>query len=187
MMDIQSKIAARRAEVAQQQVDRRNLQDAVEARHRQDQQKQTEAALDQIADDISVQGVVVKRDGEELAFVPEPLPPIDVVGIKRSKIATLLKREARRRWTPSENWQVIGLLVGGTCLIHLAGFGLVLIVIGFGRQAAINKKHRTAVRAAYPELSIAAYGAAISILQPDEGTDPLHTATLWQKLWWKPG
>lgn len=152
MSDIQSKIAARRAELAQSEKDQKAQQVAVEAKRQVAQQQQMNAALDDIASGLSAGGVTLKRDGDELAIVEAPLPPLDVEGLKQSKVEALLKREARKRWTPGENWLVVGCIVGGVCLIHLGGFGFVPLLIGLWRRSAINKKHRAAVRESYPGI-----------------------------------
>ena len=146
-MDIQQQVAARRAELVKREEDRKAA-DAAEAAQREAERRQQERdALDSIANDM---GLAVEDD--ELTLAKQPIPPLDTEGLKQSKIDTLLNREARKRWTPGENWQVIGSIVGGICLIHLGGLGFVPLLFGLWRRSAINRKYRTAVRADYPAI-----------------------------------
>ncbi|MBT2244715.1 hypothetical protein JQK15_14310 [Sphingobium sp. BHU LFT2] len=146
-MDIQKQVAARRAQLAQQDEDEKIAQAQAVARVEAEKTRQQQEALAAIADDS---GLVLK--GSELELSEQPLPRIDVEGLKQSKVAALLNREARRRWTPWENWQVVGSIVGGICLIHLGGFGFIPFLFGLWRRSAINRKHRAAVRADYPAI-----------------------------------
>lgn len=155
-MDIQSQVAARRAQLAQQERDQKAEQSALEAQRRTAQQQQERDAIDSIASDLSANGVIVERDEDELSVAGQPLPALDVASFKQAKIDRLLNREARKRWTAGENWLVIGCIVGGICLIHLGGFGFIPLLIGLWRRSAINKKHRAAVRDAYPSIFIVA-------------------------------
>ena len=152
MSDIQSKIAARRAELAQEEKAQKTRRVAVESRRQVARQKQEQAALDSIANDLLAGGIAIERDGEELALVDAPLPLIDIEGLKRSKVEALLKREARKHWTPGENWLVVGCIVGGICLIHLGGLGFVPLLFGLWQRSAINKKYRNAILSANPGL-----------------------------------
>lgn len=149
MMDIQEQVAARRVQLAQREEDQKAA-DAAEAAAREAERRQQERdALDTIASDI---GLTV--EGSELALPRQPIPLLDTEGLKQSKIDALLKREARKRWTAGENWQVIGSIVGGICLIHLGGLGFVPLLFGLWRRSAIDRKHRSAVRADYPAIFV---------------------------------
>jgi hypothetical protein len=146
-MDIQQQVAARRVQLAQQQEDQKAADAAERAAREAERQQQEREALDTIARD---KGLVV--EGDEMLLPQQPIPPLDVEGLKQSKLDALLKREARKRWTAGENWQVIGSIVGGICLIHLGGLGFVPLLFGLWRRSAINRKHRSAVRADYPAI-----------------------------------
>jgi len=145
MSELNERIAARRNELAQQ----REKDEAFRKR-------QEEQVLDTIAASLSDNSVRVRKEGDDLTLDPVDLPTIDVAGLKRAKIEKLLKREARRRWTPADNWLVIGCIVGGLCLLHLGGFGLLPLGIGLWRQWQLNKRYRSAVEADYPRIFNAA-------------------------------
>jgi len=53
-------------------------------------------------------------------------------------------------WSPAENWQVIGLIVGGVALLPWV-FPLGLLVFGVGgwRSWVLNKRYRATVRRRY--------------------------------------
>lgn len=146
-MDIQQQVAARRAELVKREEDRKAADAAEAAQRETERREQEKKALDTIASDM---GLTV--EGDELAIIKQPIPPLDTEGLKQSKIDALLNREARKRWTPGENWQVIGSIVGGICLIHIGGLGFVPLLFGLWRRSAINRKHRAAVRADYPAI-----------------------------------
>lgn len=146
-MDIQQQVAARRAELVKREEDRKAADAAEVAQREAERREQAKEALDGIASDM---GLAV--EGDELALAKQTVPPLDTEGLKQSKIDALLNREARKRWTPGENWQVIGSIVGGICLIHLGGLGFVPLLFGLWRRSAINRKYRTAVRTDYPAI-----------------------------------
>ncbi|MCC2602410.1 hypothetical protein LKO31_08070 [Sphingopyxis sp. FBM22] len=152
MDDMQSKVAARRAQLAQQEREAGAKAAVATAQRQLALQQQKEAAVDTIAAELSINGVAVVGNGDELSIVDQPLPPLDVEGLKHAKIDSLLKREARKLWSPGENWLVIGCIVGGICLIHLGGLGFIPLLFGLWRGSAINKKHRATVREAYPDI-----------------------------------
>lgn len=152
-MDIQSRVAARRAELERQAKQAAVKQAELAQEAERAKRVQREQAVEAIAADLSSAELAVVRDGEELAIVPPTLVPLDVEGLKRSKIEALINREARKRWTTEENWLVIGSIVGGLCLIHLGGFGFIPLLFGLWRRSVINKERRAAVRAEYPSLA----------------------------------
>lgn len=151
-MDFQSQIAARRAELertARQAqvaaVAETQAQQAVERAER-------EKALSAIATDLTRRGVNVTRQGEELAFSQSSRPQLDLAGLRKSKVQGLVNREARRMWSPGENWQVIGLIVSGLFLTTFYGLGLVLILLGVMRRSALNKRYRALLNQRHPAL-----------------------------------
>ena len=155
MSDIQAKIAARRAELDREEKEKIASQAAAKIEQQAEQQLQERAALGNIATDLSVDGVTVQLEGDELAIIDAPLPSLDVEGLKQSKIKNLLAREARKRWTPRENWAVITCIVSGIWLMLLGpGFvlGFLPLLFGIWQGSEINKKHRTAVKEAYPSI-----------------------------------
>lgn len=149
-MDIHAQVAARRAELEKQQKD---AADQV-ARRAQEQsaidEQQRHQAMDKIAEDLSSKGVVLTHVDGELRMAPPAPTPLDVVALKRSKLKGLLNREARRLWSPGDNWLVISLIVFGVCTIFLSGIGLLLIAIGFWRRHVLNKRYRAQFSALHP-------------------------------------
>jgi hypothetical protein len=149
-VDIHAQVSARRAELEQQQ---REAADQA-ARRAQDQraaeQQQRLQAMDRIAGDLSINGVAVSHVDGELHIAPSNPAPLDVTALKQSKLKGLLNREARKRWSPGDNWLVISLIVVGICTILMRGLGLVLIAIGFWRRHVLNKRYRVEVRALHP-------------------------------------
>lgn len=131
-MDFQSQVAARRAQLEQQQraaqkaaAEETKARRAVAAERARAieaaAQAQRVEALDVIASDLSQHGADVVRVGDELALAEPPIAALDVEAFRRAKVKRLLKREARKMWTPGQNWQVIGLIVSGVFLITLYG------------------------------------------------------------------
>jgi len=151
-MDFQSRIAARRTELANNAREAERKAAAQAQAQSAAEQLQREAALDSIAADLSRDEVILVRQGDELAIIGSPLPALDVVGLRRSKIESLLTREARKLWTPGQNWQVISLIVAGAFLTTFYGLGLFLILGGVLRRGALNKRYRAEVRRRYPTL-----------------------------------
>jgi hypothetical protein len=151
-MDLQKQIAERRAQLAVEEAKRKQAETAAEASRQAQTKKQKAKAVEELAADLSTDQVKVKVDGDELDMEPVSLSAGDVEGLKDSKIAALLKREARKRWTPGQNWQVISLIAGGVCLLHLGGFGLIPLAIGLWRRSVVNKRHREALLEQYPEV-----------------------------------
>jgi hypothetical protein len=150
-MDIQAQVAARRAELVNEQrkaeEEAARLKEVREAVERGAREK----ALDEIAAEISTKGVEVRRELGELQIV-EPISPLDVKGLKQSKITGLLNREARKLWSPADNWFVISCIVAGVCTVPLRGFGVVLLAVGLLGRHSLNKKYRAMVRDRYPDI-----------------------------------
>lgn len=152
MDDMQSKVAARRAQLAEQEKQAAAEEVAVTAKRQVALQRQKEAAVENISAELSVNGVAVTRNGEELVITERALPLIDVEGLKQDKIDNLLKSEARKMWTPGQNWLVIGMIVGGACLLPAGGVGLLGLGVGLWARFAINKNHRATLRDTYPDI-----------------------------------
>lgn len=152
MDDMQSKIAARRAQLAQQEKEAEAKAAVATAQRQVALQQKKEAAVDTIATELSANGVTVARDGDELSITDRPLAPLDVDGLKQTKIDSLLRREARKMWTPGQNWLVIGAIVGGVCLLPVGGLGFLGLGVGLWARFAINKTHRITLRETYPEI-----------------------------------
>jgi hypothetical protein len=151
-MDIQSKVAARRAELEESAREAQRTA-ANEARAREAaKQAQREEALEAIVADLSQDGVKVRRQGDHLDLAAAPLPILDIEGIRRTQVESLLKREARKLWTPAQNWQVIAPIVAGFFLLSLNGLGLLFILGGLVRRSALNKRYRAEVRQQHPVL-----------------------------------
>ena len=154
-MDLQAQIAARRAELKQKADEAQRAASEVaraQAKARQDADQMRRAkAMDEIAADLSRSGTSVQRNGDELE-IANALPLLDIEGLRRSKVKSLLQREARKRWSPGQNWQVIALIVAGFFLVTFYGLGLLLIAAGMLRRSALNKRYQAEVRSQYPGL-----------------------------------
>ena len=150
-MDVQQQVAARRAELAKQQADRQTAEDIKKAERDEAEAEQRRQVTADIAAELSTAYAPVKAEGEDLTMAL-PLPPLDVEGMRKSKIEGLLKREARKRWSAGENWLVIGSIVGGICLLHVAGLGLIPLAFGLWFRSVVNKRYRTGLRRDYPHL-----------------------------------
>lgn len=151
-MDVQAQVAARRAEL-EENARKAKVASAEEARSRQiAEQAKREEALNVIAADLSNSEVEVVRQGDDLVIADPIIPIIDIDGLRKNKVARLLNSEARKLWSPSENWQAIGLIVAGIFLTTFYGVGLLLILGGMLRSAVLNKHYRAVVRQRYPGL-----------------------------------
>lgn len=152
-MDFQSKIAARRAEIAQQDEDGRKAAEAALEAQAAAEAARRRTALDNIAADMSLHGVPVHRQGDELELTPSNPEPLNLEGLRRNKLERLLRREARRMWTPTDNWVVISLIVSGLLIaIPTAGVGLLLTLGGLIRRALLNKRYAGVIAGRHPDL-----------------------------------
>lgn len=154
-MDFQAQVAARRAEIDKRARDDQKVA-AEQLRLQQEaEQAQREAALDAIALEISVSNddVEVVRQGNRLAIVQPPVEPIDLAGLRRAEIKKLLKREARKMWTPDQNWVVIAPTVAALCLLPFAWYfsGVLAIVAGIARYN-FEKRYEAELRLRHPSL-----------------------------------
>ncbi len=149
-MDIHAQVAARRAELEKQQKDAAEQATRRAQEQRAVDEQQRHQAMDKIAKDLSTNGMAVTHVDGELHIDPPTPTPLDVAALKRSKLRGLLNREARKLWSPGDNWLVISLIVFGVCTILLNGLGLLLIAIGFWRRHALNKRYRAQFSARYP-------------------------------------
>lgn len=150
-MDLKEQVARRRAELAGEEREEREALDLIKADVAKREKEQREQAVDQIAVDLAASGMPVKSKGEEIVLLPQP-KPIDVEGLKRSKLIQLRDREARRLWTPGDNWLVISLIAAGAALLHVAGLGAIPILIGLSRRGVLNKRYREQVMTTYPQI-----------------------------------
>jgi len=152
-MDLQSRMAARRAEIVQREREAKKVS-AEALRIQQDfEQVQREETLDKIAESISRDGVEVIRRDDEIEIARPVVTPLDVEGLRRTKLESLLRREARNMWSPIDNWMVISLVVVGLLIaIPTAGLGLFLTLGGLFLRGHLNKKYGGVVAARYPEI-----------------------------------
>lgn len=151
-MDMQAKIAARRAEIETQTRESHRLATEATKAEQAAAEAQRVQALDEIAAEVSRDGLDVQRQGGELKATAKVPIPLDVDGLKRSAVDKLLGREARKMWTPAENWQVITLIVAGVFLITAYGLGLGLILVGLINRNALNKRYKAELRQRYPAV-----------------------------------
>lgn len=150
-MDIQKQVAARRAELLKQEADRKAAEEAMKARREEELATQRKQVVAGIANELSTAYAPVTAEGEELRM-ELPLPPLDVEGLRRSQIERLLKREARKRWSPGENWLVIGSIVGGITLMHIGLLGLAPLLFGLWFRSVVNKRYRNRLLKDYPHI-----------------------------------
>lgn len=150
-MDIQAKVAARRAELQEQARLLKEQEAAVQTARLVQQQKAEDEALDAIARELSTPSVEVVRQGSELAIVEAQ--SVDTRGMKKAQIEKLFRREARKAWTPGENWLIIGSITAGACLIFLPLVGIPLLAFGLWRRSVTNRRHHERLVAKYADLA----------------------------------
>lgn len=151
MSELQDRIAARRSELAKQKEEAEQQLKKKEEEAEIFRKQQEAVVLDSLASGLSNEQIRLRREGGELAMDQLVAPVIDAEGLKRSKLTRLLKREARKRWTPAENWWIISLIVSGVCTLPL-GFGLLFVGTGLLLRWKLNQRYREMVRSQYPEI-----------------------------------
>jgi hypothetical protein len=153
-MDIQSKIAARRAELANQADAAARLAQAEAAEKLRRETEERKEALSDLAAELSENGTQVTSNGANLSIAAEsPLAPLDAADFRRSALQSLLNKEARQRFSPWENWGMIAPLAAGIALLlAIPVFGLLLIAIGVGLRFHYMEQHRKKLRSEFPEL-----------------------------------
>jgi len=151
-MDLNEQVARRRAELAEKQQQAKDDQQATVSARKAEATAQREAVVDELAAELNATGVPARREGEELAIEQEPSPPLDTEGLNRRKLDSLVKREARKLWTPTENWIVISSIVGGLALVHLAGLGLIPFFFGIWKRNQLEDRYVAQVLELYPQL-----------------------------------
>ena len=153
-MDIQAQVAARRAERERQARQAHADAQALNEQRAAEERRQREVALEEIAAELSTDDVTISRDGDSLTLTPSHAPePLDVRGMKKAQIEQLFQREARKAWTPGENWMAIAPITAGAVLIFIPWVGVPLLIFGFWRMSVANKKHQDLVRARYADLT----------------------------------
>lgn len=135
-MDIQAQVAARRRELAR-------VAREEEAKGRIDAAAVREEAENRLA---------AEQAGFQGSKDTAPLPEMPTA-IRRTELAKLLKREAKKAWTPSEHAVVIGGIVLGL-IIAIGGSwtGWLLVVGAAAIGYFLNDKHRREVLADHPTL-----------------------------------
>lgn len=153
-MDIQAQVAARRAELARQAEDAARSEREAAAEKSRQQREHREASLDSLASELSAEGTPVERVGDELKIAEEPpFAALDPAEFKRTSLQALLGKEARRRWTPMQNWVVIASITAGLLLLVPAfPLGVLLVIIGFACRHSFNQRHRTELARDFPNL-----------------------------------
>lgn len=155
-MNLQEQVAARRAELARsKQIEAAKATEAAKEQALAEQANRL-VALQAVAAELSTPNIEIVAKGEQLKIVPPRLDLSDVEALKASEARKLLNREARKLWTTGENWLVISCISGGVCLLHIAGIGLVPLVVGLLKGSNLNKDYRRQVVEMYPELALVA-------------------------------
>lgn len=88
-MDFQSRMAARRAEIVQQERQAKKVSEEAFQVQQAAEKQQREVALDKIAGDVCRDGVEVIRREEELELARPVTTPLDVEGLRRTKLESL--------------------------------------------------------------------------------------------------
>lgn len=153
-MDIQSKVAARRAELARAAAEEAEVANEQAAENRRREKQQRDEALHDLTAELARNGAPVTSDGAELSIAQEsPLAPLDRADFKRKALQQLLNKEARRRFTPGENWYMIAPVAAGVVLLPTVTL-LAFVLIGIGcavRYATLNR-YRRVLRSEFPKL-----------------------------------
>jgi hypothetical protein len=153
-MDVQARVAARRAELARQQAQQQAEAKVAAAREKAEEQAQRVEILDDVAADMSTDTISVQRAGDRLTMKDAtPRLVVDRSGLKASELDKLLNQEARKAWTPGENWWVIGCVVAGTLIvIPVPVVGCLLLFAGGAKWYHANKNHKEEMKRKYPEI-----------------------------------
>lgn len=148
-MDIKSQVSARRTELARQ------AEEAAAEESRREQEQRA-VALDALAQELSKTGTSVNGNDKVLAIAEEsPLAALDPDDFKRDSLRNMLYREARLRWTPQQNWAVIGTMTAGILLLIPAfPLGALLIGLGLVFRQSFNSRHKMALIKDFPNLFV---------------------------------
>jgi hypothetical protein len=152
--DFQARVAARRAQLASEAQELARLEKEAAERKRQDEQDRKIAMLDSLASELSGTGTPVVRHGERLEIAePSPLEHLDPEDFNEEQLKNMLDREARRRWTPAENWLFIAPLTAGLLLLlPVFALGLILLVASVAYWLRTSDRYRTRLRLEFPQL-----------------------------------
>lgn len=152
-MDMNERVAARRAELQRQQQEVRTDQVRLDTARQVADESRRAAALDEIAKDLNAGGVGVERTKEGMEISRE-VPPLDIDNLRKGEIEKLLKKEARQRWTPVENWIVIGFITAGVVMLpDITILGMFFILAGVLLRYLYISQHVDRLKALYPSLS----------------------------------
>jgi len=159
-MDMNERVAARRAELERQQQEVRTDQERLDTARQVAEESRRAVALEEVAKDLNAGGVSVERTKEGMEISREA-PPLDIESMRKEEIEKILKKEARQRWTPAENWIVIGFITAGVVILpDLTVVGIFLIIAGVLLRYLYISQHVDRIKALYPSLSQpTAYGA----------------------------
>lgn len=152
-MDMNERIAARRRELAQQEAEKTVAAKAERDRAAEQEARAQKAAAAKITEEINTGGEAkaINDDGV-VSLVHDPDAALFGPEIKNNVRRHLFKQEARKRWTPLDQWVVISLISGGICLLHLAGLGILFIGAGLICRHVFNKRCRRELREIYPNI-----------------------------------
>jgi hypothetical protein len=151
-MDMNERVAARRAELERKQKD-----EAAAA----DEQKQAAHEVDMsdifegLFGKATADGAKIRRDGDKIVLDEPPVAPptTDNAGMSQTKVKAMLYDAARKRWTPEENLVGIGLFAAAVPTLVLAPIvAAIMAAIGYWRSTVANQKYRSQLRNEYPNL-----------------------------------
>ena len=153
-MDLSAKVEARRAELARQKTERAEQEKRIATALRERDEERNRQETERLAGALAQEGLPVTSDADSLIL--DELPPLaalDPADFSRRARERLLKKEARRRWTPGENWIVIASITAGLLLvIPTFAVGGVLVVAGWAIGQSFNRQHRTQLARDFPDL-----------------------------------
>lgn len=148
-MDIQDKIAARRKQLASENVIAQEQAAQQQAEYDRQTQIELKQNLERLARETTEHGFPVIVKDDNIAASAPRIPIMDYDQIKAEKLSKFLKREARKLWTPGQNWKFFLLLGAGLYLLPFYGLGLLFLLGAWLNHRHFQKQHKEFLREAY--------------------------------------
>lgn len=160
MDDMQSRIAARRAEIERE----RAQSEASKALRQADAAAATERDW--------AERVRAEKERIEEAAAVEPEGRVDPAN--KGTMDRMVRQAVSERWNDNQRKGVGATVAAGVVLLFISPvWGVIVLGLGAAMYKAVQSKHWQEMRVEYPDL----------FPQTDTTSPEL---TLWQKLWWKP-